>query len=267
MSLHVETCGSGGDLVLIHGWGMHGGVWSDVRDALARHYRVHVVDLPGMGWSPACSPYELPELARALAQVLPPQATVCGWSLGGQVAMRLALDHPQQVRRLVLVGATPRFVNGHDWTSGVAAEVFDQFAAQVAADYHDTMTRFLGLQAFGGEATRTLIRDLRERFFARPAPAGTVMQQALRILLETDLREEVAALRLPVLLIHGNRDTLAPAEAARWMASRLENPTLRVIAGASHAPFLSHPATFLSEVTQFIERTESERSDLTEAGS
>jgi pimeloyl-[acyl-carrier protein] methyl ester esterase len=48
MSLHVETVGSGDDVVLIHGWGMHGGVWSDVRDALAAHYRVHVVDLPGM---------------------------------------------------------------------------------------------------------------------------------------------------------------------------------------------------------------------------
>lgn len=267
MSLFVETSGSGDDVVLIHGWGMHGGVWSEVRDALARQHRVHVIDLPGMGWSSACSPYNLQQLAAELTEALPPQATVCGWSLGGQVAMRLALDYPDRVGKLVLVGATPRFVNGGDWTTGVAAEVFDQFAAQVAADYHDTMTRFLGLQAFGGESTRTLIRDLRERFFARPAPAGEVLQQALCILMDTDLRDEVANLRMPVLLIHGNRDTLAPDEASRWMAGRLANPTLRVIAGASHAPFLSHPATFLSEVTQFIERTESARPDLMEAGS
>src|SRR3989338_10968857 len=103
MSLGVETCGSGDGMVLVQGWGMHGGVWSDVRDALARQHRVHVVDLPGMGWSPACVPYDLPQMASELAEVLPPQATVCGWSLGGQVAMRLGLDHPQKVRRLVLV--------------------------------------------------------------------------------------------------------------------------------------------------------------------
>ena len=252
MNLHVETAGSGGDVVLIHGWGMHGGVWSDVRDALAERYRVHVVDLPGMGWSKACSPYDLKQVAEIVASELPERATVFGWSLGGQVAMRLALDYPQQVEKLVLIGATPRFVNGADWQSGVAAEVFNLFASQVAADYHDTMTRFLGLQAFGGESSRVLMRELRERFFARPVPDSGVLQDALRILLDTDLRNELPALRQPTLLIHGNRDTLAPVAAAHWMAAHLPHARLRVIEGASHAPFLSHPTTFLSEAMQFL---------------
>lgn len=252
MNLHVETAGSGGDVVLIHGWGMHGGVWSDVRDALTERYRVHVVDLPGMGWSKACSPYDLKHVAEVVASRLPERTAIFGWSLGGQVAMRLALDHPQQVEKLVLIGATPRFVNGADWQSGVAAEVFNLFASQVAADYHDTMTRFLGLQAFGGESSRMLMRELKERFFARPVPDSGVLQDALRILLETDLRGELPDLRQPTLLIHGNRDTLAPADASRFMAAHLPHARLRIIEGASHAPFLSHPTTFLSEAMQFL---------------
>lgn len=252
MSLSIETVGSGDDVVLIHGWGMHGGVWSDVRDALAERYRVHVIDLPGMGWSTACSPYSLKHLAEVIAAELPDRATVFGWSLGGQVAMRLALDYPQQIDKLVLIGATPRFVNSANWQSGVAAEVFNLFASQVAADYHDTMTRFLGLQAFGGESSRVLMRELRERFFARPVPDSAVLQDALRILLDTDLRSELAGLRQPTLLIHGNRDTLAPVDASRFMAAHLPHARLRVIEGASHAPFLSHPTTFLSEAMQFL---------------
>jgi pimeloyl-[acyl-carrier protein] methyl ester esterase len=252
MSLHMETAGSGHDVVLIHGWGMHGGVWDGIRDALAERYRVHVLDLPGMGWSSSCQPYSLLRLTEVLAEALPERAAVFGWSLGGQVAMRLALDYPQRVERLVLIGATPRFVNGEDWQFGVAAEVFDLFASQVAADYHDTMTRFLGLQAFGGESSRTLMRELRERFFARPAPEGDVLQDALGILLDTDLRGELHALQQPTLLIHGNRDTLAPAEASEWMAAHLPHARLRLIEGASHAPFLSHPTTFLSEALQFL---------------
>lgn len=254
MSLHVEILGNGEDIVLIHGWGMHGGVWASVRDALAQRYRVHVADLPGMGLSPACTPYHLQQLAQELAAIVPPQATVCGWSLGGQVAMQLALEFPQKIRRLVLVGATPRFVNAQDWDYGVSAGVFSQFAAQVAADYHETMTRFLGLQAFGGESSRALMRELRERFFERPMPGGEVLRQALRILLETDLRGRMAELQLPALLVHGNRDTLAPVAASRWMAERMPGARLRVIDGASHAPFLSHPATFMSELTQFLEQ-------------
>lgn len=253
MSLHVETAGHGEDIVLIHGWGMHGGVWTDVRDQLAQDYRVHVVDLPGMGWSKPVAPYDLQRLAGTLAGALPENATVFGWSLGGQVAMRLALDYPAHVRKLVLVGSTPRFVNGADWQSGVASEVFSQFAAQVAADYHDTMTRFLGLQAFGGESSRSLMRDLRERFFARPVPGNAVLQDALDILLKTDLRAELPHLEQPVLLIHGNRDTLAPADASRWMSRQLPDARLHVIEGASHAPFLSHPATFMAATRAFLE--------------
>jgi len=255
VTLHIETVGSGPDVVLIHGWGMHGGVWSDVRDELAQDYRVHVVDLPGMGYSQPIAGFDLEWLANVLATELPESTTLVGWSLGGQVAMQVALDYPNKVNRLVLVGSTPRFVQGDDWQAGIAPEVFRQFAAQVAADYHDTMTRFLGLQAFGGGASRTLLRELKERFFARPAPDAGTLRQALAILLETDLRTELPRLRLPVLLLHGNRDTLAPAAASRWMAQQFPQAQLHVIEGASHAPFLSHPETFIRTVRTFLNET------------
>ncbi|PIQ13165.1 MAG: pimeloyl-[acyl-carrier protein] methyl ester esterase, partial [Hydrogenophilales bacterium CG18_big_fil_WC_8_21_14_2_50_58_12] len=47
MSMHIEIVGSGPYLALLHGWGMHGGVWDGVRDALAQRFRLHIVDLPG----------------------------------------------------------------------------------------------------------------------------------------------------------------------------------------------------------------------------
>lgn len=254
MSLHIEQRGQGPDLVLLHGWGMHGGVWQGVCDALAEHCRLHIIDLPGMGHSPACTPYTLSQLAETIANRLPPQATVCGWSLGGQVAMRLALDYPQQVARLLLVGSTPCFVNQADWPHGIAATVFREFAAQIAADYHPGMGRFLGLQAFGGESSRQQMRALREQFAARPVPSPEVLQLALQVLLETDLRAEVAHLALPMLILHGNRDTLVPVAAAHWMKAQLPQVHLDIIPGASHAPFLSHPTAFLTAVTRFLEQ-------------
>lgn len=252
MSLHIETVGQDRDVALIHGWGMHGGVWTEVRDQLARDYRVHVVDLPGMGFSKPIAPYDLQHLADGLATELPDNLALLGWSLGGQVATRMALDHPDRINKLILVGSTPRFVQAGDWQAGVPPEVFRSFAAQVTADYHDTMTRFLGLQAFGGEASRTLLRALRERFFVRPTPEPAVLQDALDILLHTDLRVEIPRLQQPVLLIHGNRDTLAPVAASHWMAAHIPDARLHVIEGASHAPFLSHPASFMATVQSFL---------------
>lgn len=253
MSMYVESSGKGPDLFLVHGWGMHGGIWHGLTDALARNFRVHAVDLPGMGYSPPSTLDTLPRLAARLADLLPPQSAVCGWSLGGQVAMRLALAHPEKVSRLVLVASTPRFVSGSDWQFGVDGAVFGEFADQVIQDYQTTMGRFLALQAFGGESSRELIRELRERFSMRPEPNRHSLQQALQMLLLTDLREEIAQLRQPILLMHGDRDTLAPVGAAHWMAGRIPHARLRVIHGASHAPFLSHPAAFLHEMTDFLE--------------
>ena len=55
-ALHVEVRGSGPDLVLLHGWALHGGMWGPWLDHLATHRRLHVIDLPGHGhsaWPPA----------------------------------------------------------------------------------------------------------------------------------------------------------------------------------------------------------------------
>ncbi len=253
MSLHVASAGQGRDLVLIHGWGMHGGVWQDVAHALAPHCRVHAVDLPGMGDSPPCRPGTAAQVMAELIGVLPERATVCGWSLGGQLAMRLALQCPERVGRLVLVGATPRFVNGDGWEHGVTAAVFREFAAQVMQDPAAAMGRFLSLQAMGGTSSRELIRALRARFALKPALHREALQAALDMLLEADLRDAVAGMAQPALVLHGERDTLAPVAAARWLAARLPQAQLAVIGGASHAPFLSHPVAFVARLRAFLE--------------
>ena len=64
-SLYFETSGRGRDVVLVHGWGLHGGVWARVAAALADHFTVHQVDLPGHGHSASVAPYTLPAQAQA----------------------------------------------------------------------------------------------------------------------------------------------------------------------------------------------------------
>ena len=65
--LHVERMGAGPDLVMIHGWAMHSGIWNGVRDLLAARYRLHLVDLPGHGQSPAWASYSFEEITDSVA--------------------------------------------------------------------------------------------------------------------------------------------------------------------------------------------------------
>lgn len=252
-NIYIETIGAGPNLVFLHGWGMHSAVWHPVIKRLSKHFTLHLVDLPGMGLSRPTEPYHLHSIAEKISEMLPANADIVGWSLGGLVAMRIALDKPDLVRRLVLMSATPCFVNKRDWGAGIAAEIFNRFAQNVDADYHNTMTQFLTLQCMGAKDARATVKLLRKKFAERPVPTSQTLHKALNILLDTDLRTEVGRLRKPTLLIHGDRDTLAPVQAAHWMMQNLPMGYLRVMAGASHAPFLSHEEQFAEALIQFLE--------------
>ncbi|HEU4708999.1 MAG TPA: pimeloyl-ACP methyl ester esterase BioH [Methylophilaceae bacterium] len=241
------------NLVLIHGWGMHGGLWQPIAKKLAGHFNLHIVDLPGMGFSRPVDPGGLDAIAEKVVDILPEHADICGWSFGTHVAMRAAMLQPDKVRRMVLVAGTPRFVNQDDWQTGIDGEVYRRFADSVSQDYQNTLVRFFSLQCMGADDARSTIKQLRTSFAERPVPTMSTLHKALHILLETDMRDQVPALKKPVLLIHGDRDRLVPVQAGHWMAQHLPFGRLRVIAGAGHAPFLSHQNQFVEALVQFLE--------------
>lgn len=253
MSAHVEIIGQGQPLVMLHGWGMHSGVWQSLVKKLSAQYMLYLVDLPGMGNSRPIEPYHLHALADEVAQVISGVSDVLGWSLGGLVAQRIALNQPDRIRRLILVGSTPCFVNKDDWDAGIDPANFESFAAAVNSDYKATILQFLTLQCMKADDARSTLKQLRASFETRPTPTQTTLQRALQILLDSDLRAEVSSIRKPTLLIHGDRDTLAPVQAAHWMMQQLPNGFLRVMSGSAHAPFLSHSEQFIAALNQFLE--------------
>lgn len=251
--LAVEVTGAGEPLVLLHGWGMHGGIWNGVRTELAKHFQILQVDLPGHGASPNCEPYTLDEIVNTLTAAMPDEVHLCGWSLGGLVALAWARQAPAQIKRLILVSSTPRFTSsGPEWKSGIAGEVLQSFARGLEEDYEGTLKRFLSLQARNGEDARAVMTELRASLFSRGHPDPAALRAGLRILLETDLRSQTPEIRQSALLIHGDRDTLVPIGAGEWLAAHLTDARLTRVAGAAHAPFLSHPGEFARLVRRFL---------------
>ena len=249
----IETLGQGPDLVFLHGWGMNRGVFRPAIDALAEEFTLHLVDLPGFGQSPAIEPFTLEAVAALLDRAFfGRELSVCGWSLGGQVAMTWALRSGQSVRRLVLAGSTPCFVRRPDWPHGLPADVFLEFARDLEQDYRGTLVRFLSLQARGEGAARSVLGNLRSRMSSAGIPEGRVLRAGLDILLNTDLRPFLQELRIPVLVLHGAQDTLCPPGAARWAADELPVADLELFPRAGHAPFLSCPAEFAARIRDFL---------------
>ena len=253
MTCHVEIVGQGKPLVMIHGWGMHSGVWQPLVKRLSKDYMLYLIDLPGMGSSRPVEPYHLYNLADEVAEIIPGVCDVVGWSFGGLVAQSIAVNQPDRIRRLVLVGSTPCFVHKPDWQCAIAPEYWREFAEEVNHDYKHTMLKFLTLMCMKASDARSTIRALRASFELKPTPTQNTLQRELHIMLETDLRNDVSRIRKPTLLIHGDRDTLAPVQAAHWMMQQLPLGYLRVMAGAAHAPFLSHSEQFILALNEFLE--------------
>lgn len=254
--LHVESAGRGRPLVLLHGWGLHAGLFAPIVPALARTHRVHATDLPGHGHSAPLAEASIDAIAALCDRTFgdersPPD--VLGWSLGGLVALAWASLHPRRVRRLVLVGVTPKFVAGDGWPHAMASDTLRQFADELRVAYHATLQRFLTLQVQGSDEGRAALHALRHALFERGAPDPSVLAGALRTLAATDLRADVPGIAVPTLCVAGERDTLAPPEASAWLAQALPDAQLVVIDGAGHAPFLSHRKAFLDAVVPFLD--------------
>jgi len=261
MTLHVEIRGEGPDLVLLHGWALHGGMWGPWLDELAGIARLHLVDLPGHGRSgwPA-GVRDLEGLARAVYPAVPRGAALLGWSLGGMVAITLARRHPRQPRALVLVATTPKFVAGPDWEHGMRLGVFEEFARGLAGNYRGTVQNFLTLQTRGDEHAFETLRLLRGHLSSHGEPDPRALAAGLAILRDADLRVELARIDLPTLVIAGEHDRLTPPAAGRAIATALPCARFQLVERSGHAPFLSHPAEVLAEVRGFLGRHSGEAS-------
>lgn len=253
MTLYVERHGQGPEIVLVHGWGLHAGIWSELAVTLAQRFTVISFDLPGHGRSQATPmPGQLGALTDiVVAQVRGP-AIWLGWSFGGLVVLDIARRYPRQVTKLVLTAATPRFVQAPDWSAAMAPGVFSGFAENLHTDYRGTLMRFLSLQAGGDDAGRALIRRLRSELFVHGEPQSQALANGLAILEATDLRAGLAAISAPALVVHGQLDRLVPPAAGRYLAAQLPHVQLAVLDGAGHAPFLTRPQRYAERLLEFL---------------
>ena len=247
----------GTDLVLLHGWGMNAAVWDGLPPDLAAGLTQYRIELPGHGESPfppslGPGPASLWRWADACLDAAPARAVWLGWSLGGLVALAAALRAPRRVRGLVLMTTTPRFVRATDWTPAMPEATLEQFHAGLLADPAATLERFLALQVRGSDHAREVLRTLRRELALRPRPDPAALALGLDLLRDEDLRGPLPDIRCPSLWLFGSHDALVPPGVAERVAMLLSKAETRVIPGAAHAPFLSHPRETTGAIRDFL---------------
>jgi len=251
--LYRETFGQGPDLVMVHGWGMHSGIWRDFAETLADKVRVTLVDLPGHGRSDGIAGFSLDHLADALLGIAPERAHWLGWSLGALPVLHIADRCPSRARSTIVVAGSARFVAEGDWP-GVDPAQLGQFASDLEDHYEGTIRRFLGLQTFGMEDARLLVKELAGRVAECGPPDRAALRGGLNVLRQADLRDALRRSVIPGLIILGARDRLVPKAAGTFMQTLNPRCELHVIDGAAHLPFLTHSVEVASLISDFVAR-------------
>lgn len=239
-----QTTGEGDcHLVLLHGWGLNAQVWDCITPELSAHFTLHLVDLPGYGRSQGFGALSLDEMAQHVLARAPARAIWLGWSLGGLVASRIALDDPQRVQALVTVASSPCFSAREDWP-GIKPDVLSGFQQQLSEDFQRTVERFLALQTLGTESARQDARKLKSAVLALPMPPAEVLNGGLEILKTVDLRQALASQQVPFLRLYGALDGLVPRKIAALLDTAWPHSESIIVEKAAHAPFISHPRQF-----------------------
>jgi 2-succinyl-6-hydroxy-2,4-cyclohexadiene-1-carboxylate synthase len=225
-------------LVLLHGFTHTAASWDPVRSELGERYRALAPDIRGHGAASAREPVTLESAIADLRELDPGPFTLVGYSMGGRLALHLALGAPERVERLVLIGASPGLGDPAEREARRLAD--ERLAGELE---HSSIERFAERWA----ATPVLagqpdsVREAARRDRLRSSPAG--LARALRGLGTGALppvSERLGELSMPVVLVVGQRDSKFQAIAVQMRAT-IPEATLEVVRGAGHAVHLEAP--------------------------
>ena len=283
INLHYLRGGSGPPLVLVHGLGSSAAVEFYYNlEPLAAHHRVFAIDLPGFGRSdkPVLE-YTIDLFVRAVSDLMDcegiERAAVMGVSMGGRVALGLALDSPQKVERLVLVDAlgvgAPRRVLAYSilLTRGLGELTLRGTARALRQMNPAVIRRFWGWYLKRPNRVDTIWSNERiahrGTLLATPAYRAAYLSALRSIAGMRKLRDGVVVedrlpeVRMPTLLIWGGHDHIFPASHAQSAKNRIPNARLEVFGDSGHTPQMEEPERFNRLVLDFLQEPASRRGE------
>lgn len=249
--IYSEIFGDGDDVLMIHGWGMHLGIWREFARATAvSGYRVTLIDLPGHGRSNMIDDYSLDSLSELLATIAPARCHLVGWSLGGMIALRMSQQSPDRFLTLTMIASNLKFCGDSEWP-GSDPQVMSAFVADVLKDHHRTLLRFFGLQTWGMEDAKEQIRQLKGLLEECEEPNEHALAAGLDILRTADLRSDLQTLRIPLLVLLGAKDRLVPIALAAAVRKLSPSCGVHVFSSSAHIPFITEKDGCLRVLLRF----------------
>ena len=250
--LYVEEHGSGDALLFHQGLGQGSWAWRFQVPFFAQRFRTISFDTRGTGRSPPPDePYDVGDLADDAARILDGRAAhVVGFSMGGYVALTLALAHPELVRSLVLAGTGA----GGPGRVPRPEHVREAFEAALVLPPEEARRTTLPYTFSRGwtKANPERFEEILAATLEHPTPIETILVHIAACYRFYDQALEVERIEVPALVVHGDDDLIVPVENGRTLARRLPNARYVELARRGHNAMLEDPEAFNAVVLDFL---------------
>jgi len=224
-------------LIFLHGWGTDGSVWKRQAEYFEKKYNVATPVIVSNRDSDHLSNRDSNHFLNGRCPYL-----VIGWSCGGMRAIEMAAAEPEKHKALVLVASSAKF------SQGMPPAVIKNIMRNLKKDFGATMKSCYETFFSDNE------NDFRERFINEQAlPDKDITIEILRELLTMDLTESLKNIKVPTLIIHGDKDAVCPLEGGRFLREGIKGSRLSVIKDAGHAPFFTKVEEFNRILEGFLE--------------
>jgi 3-oxoadipate enol-lactonase len=254
--LYAEVAGEGPEIVLLHEGICDSRMWDSQWETFTRSHRVLRFDFRGYGRSPLGTGRYAS--ARDVIELLDEhgfeRAALVGVSLGGRVALEIAVAVPERVSALVLVGAG---LPGHDWSQEQQARWEEEESALRAGNIDEAVEVSLRTWVDGPRrrpedvdpGVRARVAEMQRLAYELQAS----LEEDEEELLVEDLAHRLGEIQAPTLVLVGEEDTSDIQAIARRLASEIPGARLDTIAGAAHVPSMERPREFDERVASFLE--------------
>lgn len=250
MKIAYRRRGTGPPLLLIHGVGGDASNWDPIAEPLRARFDVIAMDLRGHGGSDLIAgPIDIHDLARDAVQVLDEAGvaacSVAGFSLGGAVAQALALDFPERVAKLAVIGTvcgrTPE-------QKAKALERVELLRSQGPGAIAEANRERWFTDAFRAAHPEIVERRVAQVKACDPAS----YLYAFTVFCTADLADRLHEIRVPTLVVTGEHDLAATPRMARLMGERIRDATVRVLPRLRHSVLIEAPARMVELLDAFL---------------
>lgn len=246
--------------VLAHGFGTDQRAWTALRPWFEQRFNVLSFDLAGCGPGGART-YDVgrhgslfgyaDDLLDILDELEVRDCLYIGHSMSGMIGAAAAIARPELFQRLVLIGASPRYLDDEGYTGGFQPQDLDNLFESMHANYQAWVAGFAPMVV--GVDDNAVIADFSSTLFQmRP----DIALNTSRTIFTSDLRGLTPQLTTPVHLIQTARDMAVPLAVGQWLAQAIDGATLDVIDAAGHLPHMTAPDEIISILSQrLVEQT------------